>query len=182
MHYLNMLAICLEGQMLNTKIQVRYPPHLDVFMLQLNQWLESPKVTYCELGGLITIHHVDVTLTYLNNYHHITHIDIPRLRKFNEGMDKFQQWQDASKPKQNLKVTQVFIIQLGLLISKTIQSHLHQQSFVFCHHSFGKAQHRNPFGFHIQKDFISLFLHEICTFCELQVLFRWVGKIWMWGL
>jgi hypothetical protein len=25
-------------------------------------------------------------------------------------------------------------------------------------------------------------LHEICTFCELQVLFRWVGKIWMWGL
>jgi hypothetical protein len=56
------------------------------------------------------MHHVDVNLIYFNNHHQITHIEIPHLCKFNEGMDKFQQWQDANKPKQNLKVTQVFVI------------------------------------------------------------------------
>jgi len=35
MHYLDMYAICLKGQILNTKIQVKYPLHLDVFMLEL---------------------------------------------------------------------------------------------------------------------------------------------------
>ncbi len=45
--------------------------------------------------------------------------------------------------------------------------------------TFGKAQIKNLFGFHIPKVLISLCLHEFCKFCELQVPFRWVGKIWM---
>jgi hypothetical protein len=72
----------------------------------------------------------------------------------------------------NLEVTQVFIIQLGLLIGRTIQGHLHQQSHVFCHHSLGKAKHKNPSGFHIPEDFISLCLLEFYKFCELQVPFK----------
>jgi hypothetical protein len=80
-------------------------------------------------------------------------------------------------PKQNLEVTQVFIIQLGLLIGRTIQGHLHQQSPIFFHHYVGRAQHRNPFGFHILEDFISLYLHELCKFCELQMPFRSMGKV-----
>jgi len=35
MFCLDMLAIYLENQMLNIRIPIKYPPHLDVFMFQL---------------------------------------------------------------------------------------------------------------------------------------------------
>ncbi len=43
MHCPYMFTIYFKGQILNFKIKIKYPFHLDVFMLTLKQQLEGPK-------------------------------------------------------------------------------------------------------------------------------------------
>jgi len=84
---LNMLAIQLKCQTLNSRIQVKDPPHVDAIMLELQQWFECPKVIYNEPGNGITIHIAHITLAYLQDYHQVTHKYIFHLCKLNDRMD-----------------------------------------------------------------------------------------------
>ncbi len=64
------------------------------------------------------------------------------------------------------------MVQLGLLIYRAIQGHLHQQNVVFYHHSFCRAQHQDPLSFHILENLIPLCLHSFYKFYELQMPFK----------
>jgi hypothetical protein len=53
---LDMLTIYLKGQMLNSRIWIRCPIHLDVFMFTFKQGLENPKAICREAESLFQIH------------------------------------------------------------------------------------------------------------------------------
>jgi hypothetical protein len=49
--------------MWNFRIQIRYPMHMDVLMLELQQWFEGLEIISNELGSLIIIHIINNTMT-----------------------------------------------------------------------------------------------------------------------
>jgi hypothetical protein len=67
--------------MANFNINIQHPPHMDVFMLVIKQRLESPKVVYSKLRGLITIHVTKITLTDFDGYHKVTYKYVLHLGK-----------------------------------------------------------------------------------------------------
>jgi hypothetical protein len=69
--------------MLEFKIKIKYPLHLDVFMLTLKQGLEYPKGICDEIGTLFQIHVIQITLVDLDNNHKVAHKHISYLCKFN---------------------------------------------------------------------------------------------------
>jgi len=72
--------------------------------------IESTKVLCNELQNIIIKRVMRITLTNLDSCHKVTHKYISHLGKFNENIDKFFQWQNANKFKQNLQVTYMFIV------------------------------------------------------------------------
>jgi len=60
------LAIYVKGQMLESRIKIRYPLHVDIFMLTFKQGLECPKSTCNEVGTMFQIHVIHITLVDLD--------------------------------------------------------------------------------------------------------------------
>lgn len=46
---------------------------MDVLMFEISQWFEGQEVVYNEPIGLITIHVVNITLTYFNSCFKVRH-------------------------------------------------------------------------------------------------------------
>jgi len=117
--------------MWNSKIRIKYPTHLNILLLKLQQLFYGPKMINNEPKNLTTIHIVNITLTNFNNCHQVTHKHIFGLCKFDGNMHKFHQWQNAKKSQKNLKVTKVFVVQHGLLVCKVVHGDLHKNFLYF---------------------------------------------------
>jgi len=89
-HCLYVLAIYLKGQMLESKIKIKYPLHVDVFMVTFKQGLECPKGICSEVETMFQIHVIYITLVDLDNNHKVAHKHISHLCKFNQSMHRFQ--------------------------------------------------------------------------------------------
>jgi hypothetical protein len=75
--------------MRNSEIQIKYPTHLDVLMLELQQLFYGPKMINNEPRTLTTIYIVNINLTNFDGCHQVTHKDIFGLCKFDGNMHKF---------------------------------------------------------------------------------------------
>ncbi len=89
MHCPYVLAIYLKGQMMESRIKIKYPFHVDVFMFTFKQGLECPKGIYNEVQTMFQIHVIQITLADLDSNHKVAHKHIPHLYKFNQNMHKF---------------------------------------------------------------------------------------------
>ncbi len=65
---------------------------------------------------------------------------------------------------------------LCLVIDKTINGHLHQQSFVLHHNKLSK-QHRYPKGFEDFQNLDSFDFHTLYKLCKFQMPFEAIKKI-----
>jgi hypothetical protein len=90
MHCPYVLAIYFKGQMLESKIKIMYPLHVDVFMFTFKQGFEYPKSICSEIQTLFQIHVIQITLANLDSGHKVAHKHILHLCKFNQNMHKFQ--------------------------------------------------------------------------------------------
>jgi len=59
---------------------------MDVFMLVIKQRLESPKVVYNKLQGLIIVHVIKISLTNFDGCHKVTYKYVPHLGKLDKNM------------------------------------------------------------------------------------------------
>ncbi len=75
------LAIYVKGQMLESRIKIRYPLHVDIFMLTFKQGLECPKGTCSEIGTMFQMHVIHITLVDLDSNHKVAHKHISHLCK-----------------------------------------------------------------------------------------------------
>ncbi len=75
--------------MLKSKIKIKYPLHVDVFMLTFKQGLECPKGIYNEIRTLFQIHALHIILANLDNNHKVAHKHIPHMCKFIQNMHIF---------------------------------------------------------------------------------------------
>jgi hypothetical protein len=66
-HYPYVLAIYLKDQMLESKIKIKYPLHVNVFMLTFKQGLECPIGICSEVRTLFQIHVMQITLADLDS-------------------------------------------------------------------------------------------------------------------
>jgi hypothetical protein len=69
--------------MLESKIKIKYPLHVDVYMFTSKQGLEYRKNIFDEIGTLFQIHVIQITLADLDNSHKVINKHIPYLCKFN---------------------------------------------------------------------------------------------------
>jgi hypothetical protein len=76
--------------MLEFKIKIKYPLHVDVFMLTFKQGFECPKGICSEVETMFQIHVIDITLVDLDSDHNVAHKHISRLCKFNQSVHRFQ--------------------------------------------------------------------------------------------
>jgi hypothetical protein len=53
------LGIYLKGQVLKSRIKMKYPLHVDVFMFTFKQRLECPIGIYIEIQTIFLIHVID---------------------------------------------------------------------------------------------------------------------------
>ncbi len=83
MHCPYMLVIYFKGKMLNFRIYIQYPSHMDVLMLALQQPLKVSKNVCSKVGSLLTIH-VQIPLVNLDNNHEVTNKNILHMCKLNE--------------------------------------------------------------------------------------------------
>jgi hypothetical protein len=86
MHCPYVLAIYLKGQMLESRIKIKYPLHVDVFMFTFKQGLECPKCICNEVQTLSKIDVIKITLANLDSSHKVAHKHILHLCKFNQNM------------------------------------------------------------------------------------------------
>lgn len=75
--------------MWNSKIQIKYPTHLNDFLLKLQQLFYGSKMINNEPKNLTTIHIVNITLKNFDGCHQVTHKHIFGLCKFDGNMHKF---------------------------------------------------------------------------------------------
>ncbi len=62
---------------------------MDIFILVIKQRLESPKVVYNKLQGLIIVHVIKISLTDFDGCHKVTYKYVPHLGKFDKNMHWF---------------------------------------------------------------------------------------------
>jgi hypothetical protein len=59
---------------------------MDVFMLVIKKRLESPKVVYNKLQGLIIVHVIKISLTNFDGCHKVTYKYVPHLGKLDKNI------------------------------------------------------------------------------------------------
>lgn len=152
--------------MWNSKIRIKYPTHLNILLLKLQQLFYGPKMINNEPKNLTTIHIVNITLTNFNSCHQVTHKHIFGLCKFDGNMHKFHQWQNPKKSRKNLKVTKVFVVQHGLLVCKVVHGDLHKEFLYFI-------------IIHLVE--LNIKIHNILTFQKnCSPLLPWTLQVFKW--
>jgi hypothetical protein len=82
----NVLVKDFKGQMANSNINMRHPPHMNAFILAIKQRLESPKVVCSKFLGLIIIHVIKITLIDFDGCHKVVDKYVMHLGKFDKSM------------------------------------------------------------------------------------------------
>jgi hypothetical protein len=73
--------------MIEFSVQICDPFHTNGFMSAIHQLIEMLEGISLKPKCIIKIHLVEIHLTYGNYFNEIAHIDIPKLCKFDEGMN-----------------------------------------------------------------------------------------------
>ncbi len=83
MHCPYMLVIYFKGKMLNFRIYIQYPSHMDVLMFALQQPFKVSKNVCSKVGSLFTIH-VQIPLVNLDSNLKVTNKNILHMCKLNK--------------------------------------------------------------------------------------------------